>query len=75
MPYYSFACETCDTHFDIRATIAEKAAGLRPSCPTCGAHAVRQVITSPVTLTSLSATTRSDANVGGCGCGPGKPCR
>ena len=74
MPYYSFACETCDTRFDIRATIAEKDAGLHPTCPVCGDQDVRQLITAPVALTS-SLTETQPIGVGrSCGCGPGRRC-
>lgn len=74
MPYYSFTCETCDTRFEVRATIAEKEAGLRPSCPVCGDRHVRQLITAPMTLPS-SASEAQPAGVGrSCGCGPGRRC-
>ena len=46
MPLYTFQCEHCETHFDVRATFKEKDAGLFPVCPTCESSATRQLLTT-----------------------------
>ncbi len=74
MPYYSFACETCDTRFDVRATIAEKEAGLHPACPACGDRDVRQIITAPLSFVRTEMTTAPALPGSSCGCGPGRRC-
>ncbi len=43
MPVYEFRCDECGEKFDIVATLAEKEAGLHPTCPHCGGIKVRQV--------------------------------
>ncbi len=35
MPLYDFQCEDCDEIFEVRASIREKAARLKPECPKC----------------------------------------
>lgn len=71
---YGFTCETCDTRFDLRAMIAAKEAGLHPTCPACGAYAVRPVITAPLKLTSHQETAPQQMVGRSCGCGPGRTC-
>ena len=50
MPFYAFHCEECGETFEIRATIHEKEAGLKPECPQCNSAQTRQIITAGVTL-------------------------
>ena len=46
MPLYVFECDNCGCVFDIRASIQEKGAGLRPDCPKCHSPKTHQVITA-----------------------------
>jgi putative FmdB family regulatory protein len=46
MPLYAFRCEECGEPFDVRATFAEKEAGLAPRCPACDGERVKQVMTA-----------------------------
>lgn len=63
MPIYDFQCTQCNEVFEVRATIREKEAGLRPECPICKSLEVRQQITAGLFLhSSLRMTTP--------GCGP-----
>ncbi len=55
MPVYEFQCQDCGKKFDIVATLAEKEAGLDPTCPKCGRHRARQVF-SRFTLLAGSKT-------------------
>ncbi|MEO0071428.1 MAG: zinc ribbon domain-containing protein [candidate division WOR-3 bacterium] len=43
MPVYEYKCENCGKRFDIVATLAEKEAGLNPTCPDCGGTKVHQI--------------------------------
>jgi len=46
MPFYGFECENCSCVFDIRASIQEKEAGLKPVCPQCRSPKTHQVVTA-----------------------------
>lgn len=46
MPLYAYRCEECGEPFDVRATFAEKDAGLAPTCPTCDGERVKQIMTA-----------------------------
>jgi putative FmdB family regulatory protein len=73
MPVYAFRCEECGDEFDVRATFAEKQAGLEPACPVCASRAVRQVMTAGLLIRggAGSATARSGcAPTAGTGCCP-----
>ncbi len=50
MPYYDFQCEKCEEVFEIRASIAEKQAGLKPECPKCHSQKTRQKITAGLVI-------------------------
>ena len=50
MPLYDFLCEDCDELFEIRASIKEKEAGLKPGCPKCHSKKTRQVITAGLVI-------------------------
>lgn len=70
MPLYAFRCEDCGEPFDVRATFAEKDAGLAPRCPTCdGAH-VKQVLTAGLLINAGSPTSPRPS----CGPTPGAGC-
>ncbi len=71
MPFYAFQCEECDETFEIRATIHEKEAGLKPECPQCKGDHTRQMITAGITLhgSVASESTRSNCSpFSGSGC-------
>lgn len=51
MPIYTYRCEQCTEEFEVRASFAEKEAGLEAACPSCaGRRQVRQVITGGLLL-------------------------
>ena len=50
MPFYAFQCEQCGEAFDVRASIKEKEAGLKPECPKCHHKKTRQVITAGLVI-------------------------
>ncbi len=65
MPYYEYRCSECGREFEVRASFAEKQAGLDPECPACHAKKADQVITAGLVLRG--------SNGGGAGppcCGP-----
>jgi putative FmdB family regulatory protein len=67
MPFYTFHCEDCEATFDVRATIQDREAGLRPPCPKCASHEVQQVITAGLLLHSSGSDRRTAP---ACACGP-----
>jgi putative FmdB family regulatory protein len=67
MPYYAYRCEKCGEAFEIRATFAEKEAGLNPECPKCHVREARQVLTAGMMLRGGGGD--GAASSGGC-CGP-----
>lgn len=71
MPVYAFRCEDCGEEFDVRASFAEKQAGLDPACPVCGSRAVRQVMTAGLLIRS---GTRSSGRPSGCAPTAGSGC-
>ncbi|MEW6049232.1 MAG: zinc ribbon domain-containing protein [Bacillota bacterium] len=60
---YEFRCSGCGRRFDVYATLAEKEAGLSPTCPACGSSDVARVFGRVMLLRSAL----SDAG----GSGPG----
>jgi putative FmdB family regulatory protein len=50
MPLYDYHCEKCDEIFEVRASIAEKQAGLKPECPTCHSAKTKQVLTAGLVI-------------------------
>ncbi len=71
MPIYEFACRRCSARSEVRASIAEKEAGLAPDCPACGAADLRPLLSAFATTTGRVAQTASaPATAGGC-CGGG----
>jgi len=67
MPFYTFQCEECETTFDVRASIQERAAELQPPCPKCTSREVRQVIAAGLLLHSTAGDRRAGPAVV---CGP-----
>jgi putative FmdB family regulatory protein len=72
MPLYDFQCGHCDEVFEIRASIKEKEAGLKPECPKCRSKKTRQVLTAGLVIhghEGLAALQQCGPNAGpGC-CG------
>jgi putative FmdB family regulatory protein len=50
MPLYDYHCEKCDEVFEVRASIAEKQAGLTPVCPKCHNSKTKQVLTAGLVI-------------------------
>jgi putative FmdB family regulatory protein len=71
MPLYEFECDNCGWIFDIRASIQEKEAGLRPKCPRCHSLATRQVVTAG---TPIRGGGRADSSGSCCGPNSGRGC-
>jgi len=64
MPVYEFQCQDCGKKFEIVATLAEKEAGLDPSCPKCGRMRARQVFSRFTLLTGSKTDEDFDDDVG-----------
>ena len=65
MPVYGYRCEECEERFEIRASFAEKRAGLEPSCPACDARRVKLVVPAgPLIRSGVTASESSS------GCAP-----
>ena len=63
---YEYRCDSCETVFEIKATVAEKTRGLRLECPTCGSPQATQV------YRSMAVLSRSGSGGGAPPyCGPG----
>ena len=71
MPFYDYRCEKCGEVFEVRASIKEKVAGLKPECPQCHARETRQVITAGLVLHSRGG---GSGSLSGCGPGAGPGC-
>ena len=75
---YEYRCRSCDTRFEVRATLAEKERGLDPACPACGAREARRVFTSPLFLARAGGNgepaPNGSASGGGCSCGGACSC-
>lgn len=41
---YDYQCQDCNQTFEVRATLAEKEAGLQPQCQSCGSKRTRQLM-------------------------------
>jgi len=70
MPFYSFHCEQCKEVFEIRASIREKEAGLKPDCPKCGSNKTHQLITAGLVI-RRGATAGLSSSSCGPDAGPG----
>jgi len=71
MPFYAFQCEQCGEAFDVRASIKEKEAGLKPECPKCHQKKTRQVITAGLVIRGSDGASLS---LPGCGPNAGPAC-
>ena len=60
MPTYKYNCKECENTFSIKASIAEKSAGLEPACPECGSKDVYQ------SFGSIGIIGSSQSGPGGC---------
>jgi len=65
VPVYEYRCEDCGERFDVRASFAEKQAGLEPTCPACDGGRVMQIMTAGVFIRSAASSGAS-----GPGCAP-----
>jgi len=71
---YVYRCQKCGQYFEVRATLAEKEAGLKPVCPRCQAQRAEQVFTRVGLAFGRGGSTPQTFSGGGC-CGPlGGPC-
>jgi putative FmdB family regulatory protein len=52
MPTYDYQCQECGHTFEVRATISQKAAGLKPECPECHSTATQQAFRSMMFIRS-----------------------
>lgn len=68
MPTYEFVCKKCKQTLEVRATVAEKQAGLKLTCSACGGTDMAQVFGGIMLHSSGRAV-----QVGGC-CDPGSGC-
>lgn len=50
MPIYLYRCQDCGQDFEVRASIKEKEAGLKPLCPACASSSVKQQLTAGMVL-------------------------
>jgi putative FmdB family regulatory protein len=66
VPTYEFACLDCGAHADVRASLAEKAAGLEPACARCGSARMRRLL-SAFAMRSSGAPQPAAAGGGCCG--------
>lgn len=73
MPTYEYVCTECEEKVEIRATIAEKERGLKPSCPKCGSKKVAQVFGFMIMGGSKGGGFNS-GSVSGCGPSAGPGC-
>jgi len=64
MPRYDYQCELCQAIFEVKASITEKEAGLKPVCPACQSQSTRQVITSGLILHTANTGSGSISNCG-----------
>lgn len=72
MPLYTYTCTVCVAQTDIRATVAEKSAGLSPVYAHCGATDLRQQFhaTGLIGTAPTPSTPRAGGGCGPVGCGP-----
>jgi putative FmdB family regulatory protein len=78
MATYDYLCRSCDRIVEVRATVAEKVAGLTPTCPTCTGADLRRVFSPIVSAGARSGLPQFPAGGGGGGgggcCGGGCGC-
>jgi putative FmdB family regulatory protein len=71
VPTYEFACLDCGAHADVRASLAEKDAGLEPVCAACGSARMRRLLSA---FATVGAGAPQPAAGGGAGCCGGGCC-
>ncbi len=69
MPIYEFTCNDCGAATALRATVAEKTAGLAPLCQACGSTALRQQFRAAGLIGTRAGPAAAPLGAGG-GCGP-----
>jgi putative FmdB family regulatory protein len=76
VPTYEYLCADCGAETEVRASITEKTAGLRPACPACAGTALRQVFRPVARVGGGSVPLASGMPVAsaGPGGGPGGGC-
>ena len=70
---YQYRCKSCGECFEVKATLAEKEAGLEPACPRCRMRRAEQIFTRVGLAFGRGGSTPPTFSGGGC-CGPGRPC-
>ena len=67
MPKYDLRCETCETEFNVRASISDKTEK-RISCPECASNRLATVFKAPPAFLKREAKCPSSASCGSSGC-------
>lgn len=70
MPNYEYRCDECREDFEVRATLQQKIAGLRPECPRCHSRKTTQQFRSLNVIHAGHG--RDSVPAVGC-CPPGRP--
>ena len=68
---YEYRCKNCETLFEVKATISEKAEGINAVCPQCGSTETSQSFGGIGILTGSRTSGGPSAPPGGPACGPG----
>lgn len=71
---YDYQCRECEEVFEVQATLAQKEAGLQPTCPKCGSRQTRQVYRSLNIIGAKKASGSGKSRPAGCGPGSGAGC-
>lgn len=69
MNTYEYLCQKCGQPFEVRASMADYAKGLKPKCPHCAAQKAIRTFTSVNVMTA-----KREAALSGAGCGPACRC-
>jgi putative FmdB family regulatory protein len=70
MPTYEYVCIKCGNKTDVLASIADKEAGLKPTCPNCGSKKMAQFFGQ----VNISGSSRGFGGPSGCGPMEGPGC-
>jgi putative FmdB family regulatory protein len=68
MPIYEYACPDCESRFEVRASISEAKAGLKPVCSTCGSKSGIRVFGKVAVVTGKKAASSGCSPRSGPGC-------
>lgn len=68
MPTYDFACQECESPFEVRMSMTAYSEGPKPPCPRCGSKRVERTFTAVNVLSSNRGLGTSGS---GSGCGRG----